>query len=135
MPFADRSAQQAYTHAYYLAHRQEVLTRSRERAKRWRVMLREHLHAAKDVPCLDCGVRYPYYVMHFDHLGDKQFNLAEWSRMGAMSLKRLRREIAKCEVVCANCHAERTQQRLMEKLRRERSGADALSEDGQATLF
>ncbi|OZE35613.1 hypothetical protein CH259_16425 [Rhodococcus sp. 05-2254-4] len=51
-------------------------------------------------------MQYPYYVMQFDHLGDKHFNIGQ---MGPTSGRaRLVAEIAKCEVVCANCHAERT---------------------------
>lgn len=46
--------------------------------------------------------------MQFDHLGDKLFTI---SNAGATSVERLLAEIAKCEVVCANCHAERTYQR------------------------
>jgi hypothetical protein len=61
---------------------------------------------AKDVPCVDCGERYPPYVMDFDHVrGEKR------TRVGNMmyySVKALEEEISKCEVVCANCHRERT---------------------------
>ncbi len=60
----------------------------------------------KDLPCADCGVKYPPYVMQFDHVrGDKSFNIG--SNTGK-NFKVLADEIAKCEVVCANCHAERT---------------------------
>ena len=59
----------------------------------------------KDVPCADCGVKYPPYVMDFDHRGDKVQGVAGmWSR----SMEVLLAEIAKCDVVCANCHRERT---------------------------
>lgn len=66
---------------------------------------------AKDKPCTDCGIKYPYYVMQFDHLRDKLFGLGtgEARSKGISSLKK---EIAKCEVVCANCHFERTYNRL-----------------------
>jgi len=64
---------------------------------------------SKALPCADCDVAYPYYVMQFDHLGDKQFGIGQ--SVGQVSQGRLRAEIAKCEVVCANCHAERTHQR------------------------
>ena len=69
------------------------------------------IRAEKDKPCADCGVRYPYYVMHFDHLGaePKLFNLG---RAGARAWASIQAEIAKCDVVCANCHAERTFRRL-----------------------
>ena len=60
---------------------------------------------AKDVPCADCGIKYPYYVMQFDHVrGVKLFNLGNTNS----GIKKVIEEIAKCEVVCANCHMERT---------------------------
>ena len=64
-----------------------------------------------ETPCADCGVSYPPYVMQFDHLGeDKDRDIATLTR-SPVSLARLMAEIAKCEVVCANCHAERTHKR------------------------
>ena len=49
--------------------------------------------------------------MQFDHLGqDKDRDVAALV-LSPVSLARLETEIAKCEVVCANCHAERTHQR------------------------
>jgi len=72
---------------------------------------RRYVQSLKDVPCHDCGVKYPYYVMQFDHIperGEKKFNL---SSTGGTSRKRVEEEIAKCEIVCANCHTERTHSR------------------------
>lgn len=65
---------------------------------------------AKSVPCADCGVQYDPWIMQFDHLPqyEKEFNI---SAATTHSLKRLMAEIAKCEVVCANCHVNRTYQR------------------------
>lgn len=66
-------------------------------------LIREH----KNVPCTDCGLRYPTYVMDFDHRrGEKLANVG--SLVGHANARRIREEIAKCEVVCANCHRERT---------------------------
>lgn len=60
----------------------------------------------KDRPCTDCGIRYPHYVMDFDHVtGDKHANV---SAMKFMTLGKLLTEISKCEVVCSNCHRIRT---------------------------
>lgn len=66
------------------------------------------VEAAKAVPCDDCGERYPHYVMDFDHRDplQKLFNIGSLSRM--TSVAKLLAEIAKCDVVCANCHRERT---------------------------
>ncbi len=70
----------------------------------------ELIRSKKDVPCTDCGIKYPYYVMDFDHLGleEKIECVARMTR----SYKKLEKEIAKCEVVCSNCHRERTHSRL-----------------------
>jgi hypothetical protein len=64
---------------------------------------------AKERPCADCGVQYPHYVMDFDHREDKKFTISKMA--GRVSQQRLKEEIAKCDVVCANCHRERTHQR------------------------
>ena len=76
-----------------------------------RIRQQEIRNAAKDRPCADCGVKYPFYVMDFDHKPDtvKEFNIA--SGLGGKSFKKFYAEIAKCDVVCANCHRERTYSR------------------------
>lgn len=76
---------------------------------RFRQINRAIIREAKEVPCTDCGVEYPYYVMEFDHLGDKHFNVGQTGP--TTGRERLIREIAKCEVVCANCHAARSHHR------------------------
>lgn len=80
---------------------------------------------AKHRPCADCDQRYPYYVMQFDHLGEEEkedrISALAWVPVGEA---RLRAEMAKCEVVCANCHAERThQRRATEQLDKDHIGA------------
>ena len=59
-------------------------------------------------PCLDCGEKDPI-VLEFDHLGDKDFNIAKGIR--DRNWKTVLAEIAKCDVVCANCHRRRTARR------------------------
>ena len=62
--------------------------------------------------CTDCKKFYPYWCMQFDHVSDnKSFSISgNWSR----TLPTLEKEIAKCELVCATCHAHRTFCRLMQ---------------------
>lgn len=81
--------------------------RDKDREKRFR----EILKVIKDAPCQDCGIKYPPYVLDFDHRpGEiKLFNVGRTSKAG--SLKRLLEEIAKCDLVCSNCHRERTHNR------------------------
>jgi hypothetical protein len=59
----------------------------------------------KEHPCTDCGETDPL-VLEFDHIGDKAFNIAA----GLLRYKweTILREIARCEVVCANRHRRRT---------------------------
>jgi hypothetical protein len=75
---------------------------------------------AKDnKPCADCGVPYRYWVMQVDHVperGAKAFTVSLTYTSGRVrrvmvTRDQLMAEIDKCEVVCANCHAERTHSR------------------------
>jgi hypothetical protein len=61
---------------------------------------------AKSKPCMDCNIEFPYYVMDLDHVrGEKKFIL---SQAYSYSTKAVLEEIAKCDVICANCHRVRT---------------------------
>lgn len=97
-----------YQKAYYKKNPLSINKSSKRRKKETRDLIKE----VKNVACFDCGVKYPYYVMDFDHVkGDKKFNLAV-AGSKFRSLKTIKEEIAKCEVVCSNCHRERTFSRL-----------------------
>jgi hypothetical protein len=64
--------------------------------------------------CMDCKINYPYYVMDFDHVrGKKHKNVMEL--IPTLSKKKIDEEIAKCEIVCSNCHRIRTHQRKLKK--------------------
>jgi hypothetical protein len=83
------------------------------KAKKGEKRIRAIIRQAKEKPCTDCGVQHPFYVMDFDHRpGEtKLFALGSVGARVRVSLQRLLAEIAKCDVVCANCHRERTYQR------------------------
>lgn len=63
--------------------------------------------------CMDCGETNPI-VLDFDHLKDKKYNVSRMIHDG-FSWAAIKKEIAKCEVVCANCHRIRTHNRLTAK--------------------
>ena len=57
-------------------------------------------------PCIDCNESDPV-VLEFDHLRDKDKDISNMMHQ-AFSLERIKEEIAKCEVRCANCHRRKT---------------------------
>jgi hypothetical protein len=89
----------------------EFRRKEAERLNSWRATRRQVIQEAKSKPCADCHKPYPYYVMDFDHVGEgKVADINALMRNGA-SLGCIMAEIAKCDVVCANCHRERTHAR------------------------
>lgn len=79
-----------------------------ERNKKKKIEMRDYLNNIKNVPCMDCKVSYPPYVMDLDHRvrEDKVAEINIIMKQG--SWKKFLDEIDKCDVVCANCHRERT---------------------------
>jgi hypothetical protein len=70
---------------------------------------KEYIAELKKSGCTDCGNSYPPCVMDFDHVrGKKIRNISIAANYGWKSMLE---ELAKCELVCANCHRVRTQNR------------------------
>jgi hypothetical protein len=83
-------------------HRQQAATSKRARNARARKYVLEHLRSCA------CG-ETDVLVLEFDHRADKFTEVA--TLVGAaVKLERIEAEIAKCDVVCANCHRRRTYQ-------------------------
>jgi len=81
--------------------RQVTLRRAEVRAK-----IIEYLRAH---PCVDCGEE-DIVVLEFDHVGDKIADISVYAG-GGRSWARVKAEIDKCEVRCANCHRLKTRER------------------------
>jgi len=80
----------------------------RARLERRRLEIKEKLRRYKQRPCADCKNTFHPEAMEFDHVrGKKLFNLSK----PPYNLKRVAAEIAKCDLVCANCHRLRTASR------------------------
>ena len=116
MPYKDLGLRREKMKGYKRKWRSkpENLAKDRARAVKReanrRKLAREFIQACKEVPCKDCGIEYPHYVMEFDHVGEKLFNVSN-IQVVKCNLELLADEIAKCEVVCANCHKVRTWER------------------------
>ena len=85
-------------------HREQSRASRSKRQGAGRAFVRAHLDAH---PCVDCG-EDDLAVLEFDHpRGDKQADVARLLMTGAR-LSRIESEVARCDVVCVNCHRRRT---------------------------
>src|SRR5712691_1079534 len=69
------------------------------------------LHELRAVPCADCGQKYPPFVMQFDHRDPATKTHLVTQMIGHAGTTRILAEVAKCDIVCANCHRQRTYDR------------------------
>jgi hypothetical protein len=64
----------------------------------------------KRKPCMDCWGWFEPCQMDFDHR-DSKTKYKTVSQLGFANMKVILKEIAKCDLVCANCHRLRTYRR------------------------
>jgi hypothetical protein len=99
-----KSCRKVYDAAYHARNRVHLVAQKRRRLDELVAWMR----SLKDQPCVDCGGTFHPAAMTFDHLPgvEKRSYIATLARR--TSIARMRSEIEKCELVCANCHAVRT---------------------------
>jgi hypothetical protein len=104
MPFKDIEKQRAAQRRYAQENRERILASQTVKRNKMRRLITD----SKNVPCADCGIQYPHYVMDFDHLPGS-VKVCEVGQFGILgTIEKLQEEIDKCEVVCSNCHRHRT---------------------------
>lgn len=103
MSHKDPKVRSRYYKLWYKQNRKREIARIKKNQRSLKKLIRK----SKEKPCADCGIQYPYYVMQFDHVRGKKMNMLSTMHLRFGRLQILK-EIAKCDVVCANCHAERT---------------------------
>lgn len=89
------------------------LEKKRASQAKFKASLKAMVFHAKDQPCMDCGTKYPFYVMDLDHRPD-EIKLYEINKIHVYcgSKAKVAEELAKCDAVCANCHRQRTWNRV-----------------------
>ena len=107
MAYKDIEKDRAAKRRWYENNREVYPEKNRRKKEYLREIMREH----KSKPCADCGSEFPFYVMDFDHRDADEKCLSVSKMAQQMSVRRLFDEIAKCDVVCANCHRIRTYER------------------------
>src|SRR5947207_14446937 len=65
-----------------------------------------------NTPCADCGGSFHPAAMNWDHLPGTHKIADVGSLVTMHSYGAVMREIQKCELVCANCHAVRSYERI-----------------------
>ena len=94
---------------HYAKYRQQYLVRAKIR----RDLVRNEFHVnmldyLSTKACIICGEN-DIRVLEFDHLDpqDKQFTISQAVRLGR-NWQEILIEMAKCQVLCSNCHKKRT---------------------------
>jgi 5-methylcytosine-specific restriction endonuclease McrA len=88
------------------------------RKQRWRHQARALLELRK-VPCTDCLQSFSPYSMEFDHRDPSSKRSDVMEMVSRAGMAAILREVAKCDVVCANCHRMRTYERRQRARERE----------------
>jgi predicted transcriptional regulator len=61
--------------------------------------------------CADCGIMYSHYVLEFDHRPEFKKISNVYRVFKKYGTDKAWQEVAKCDVVCSNCHKIRTWER------------------------
>jgi hypothetical protein len=119
-----REKQRLYGKRSYAKNGKKKLAATKERRKKdplFAQMLRDStrrskakqydkLNLLKGVPCLDCKECFHPVCMDFDHR-DPSTKVQDIARMIGAPWEKTLAEIAKCDLICANCHRIRTKRR------------------------
>lgn len=91
--------------------KRKILQRTVERTRERAALIRAHCGALKvRAGCLDCGYNKCAAALHFHHVdGTKEKKISDIQTWRALD-----RELDKCVVLCANCHAERHNEERVE---------------------
>lgn len=104
MPFKDKEAyrqyQRAYQRRWYQANKEKHIALVRNRGKQIKAWLREYKETRG---CEVCGEPHPA-CLEFHHIDpqEKRFSIGRVNDY--LGVKLMRNEIAKCRLLCTNCH-------------------------------
>lgn len=104
MPFKDldkkRAYQREYKRRWYRENKAKHISYVRKREEGIDAWFRSY----KETLCCEvCGENHPA-CLEFHHTDPKQKKFSVSARRDRPSLEKLKEEIAKCKVLCANCH-------------------------------
>lgn len=95
-----------YVRSHYEKNKAYYLQKAFRRNKRIKNEIRMYIWTyLSSHPCVDCAENDPI-VLEFDHLSEKIAAISEMHRN--YTLKKVKLEIQKCQIRCANCHRRKT---------------------------
>jgi hypothetical protein len=122
MPFKDiekyRAYQREYKRRWYKENKDKHISYVRKRDAGIQTWFRRY---KETLSCEICGENHPA-CLDFHHIDPSQKKFSVSTRRDRPSLKQLQEEIAKCQVLCANCHRK-------EHYRQKEKGAEALQKN------
>lgn len=98
-----------YRKKYYEANREKSIEYSKNTNKSFKIKLQQYIwDYLSENPCIVCGEGDPI-VLEFDHrdTSEKYMNVCNMVNT-RHSLKKIKSEIEKCDVLCSNCHKRKT---------------------------
>lgn len=103
-----RPCRHAYRRGHYDRNRADYIARamSEMRMKREDALVLVHAYL-REHPCVDCGAT-DIVTLEFDHRDPSQKVMEVAAMLGRRSWSVIAAEIAKCDVLCANCHRKRS---------------------------
>jgi hypothetical protein len=121
MPYKDPKKQKAAQQKWYQENRLKVIEASLSQRDKNRLWLEDQ----RSNPCVDCGDKYPSCCMDFHHRDPltKSFGISDGITRYARAT--IVAEIAKCDLVCSNCH----------RIRHNRFYNQGVAQLGQSTRF
>jgi len=116
MPYKNKKDQSASAKKHYENNKIKVIERSIIHKRNTRIFHTTYVNKyLSENNCVDCGESDPI-VLEFDHVrGEKSFNISDMVRKTGHSLVKIKEEIEKCDVRCANCHRRATYNRRHEE--------------------
>ncbi len=104
-----KSCHNLYMRAYYSKNKSKHKGLVRSSKRKYIKTVDNLIFKEKDKPCMDCGIKYHPFVMDFNHRdpSSKAYLISAMGNRGS-SLLKIKEEIDKCDLVCANCHRMRT---------------------------
>lgn len=101
--------------AYYYKNSERQRYLSNLRRKRYVNERLALINKLKNNPCVDCGKIYPPWIMDFDHREGtiKKASISQAVHTNKLwKIEHIMVELEKCDLVCSNCHRNRTYLRI-----------------------